>query len=179
MENSTSVVLPELPPPTHYIIGIDQATHTTGIAILDDKGQMVHHCNLTGGDGGPKTRALNICDQLDKLLDQYKISEAAIEDILLNKFVPNLTSSRDLCILLGMVLAYIHKRGIEFRVYTANQWKSTIGIFSGPEGRTRQAQKTRACKLVETKYGIKVDDNQADAICIALAHLKATNRNAL
>jgi Holliday junction resolvasome RuvABC endonuclease subunit len=158
------------------VLGIDQATHTTGVAIVSDEGILVHHCNLSGGDGGPKTRSLKIYDQLDELLTKYKVDHVAIEDILLNKYVPNLNASRDLCVLLGVILGCIHKHGLTFNVYTANSWKSTIGILSGPEGRNRQAQKTRAVKLVKEKYGIDVDDNQADAICIALAHIKSTTK---
>jgi len=152
------------------ILGLDMATHVSGVAIIDMTGKLIDHFNICDEGGEIYDRCVSIYNQLDEYIKKYpNIKYVGLEDTLLNKFVPNLNSCRDLITLKGWIQSLLYKYKLTPDMWTPNEWKGLVDIFSGPEGRTRAAQKERAIKLVKAKYGIDVDDNQADAICIAIA----------
>jgi Holliday junction resolvasome RuvABC endonuclease subunit len=151
-------------------LGLDMATHNSGVALFSSDKKLIEHINIYGGDGDIIERCKCIYDQLDKFLDKYNnITYVAIEDTLLNKFVPNLNTCRDLITLKGWIQSLLYKHKLPFDIWTPNEWKSKVDVFNGPEGKTRAIQKQRAINLVKSVFNIEVDDNQADAICLAIA----------
>lgn len=155
------------------ILGIDAATYTTGIALLEMDGTLVSYKDINATGNDVIGRSLNVYDQLKDVIDQFDNIECVIlEDALINKWMPNLNTSRDLVRLQGIILGLLHKYNLKYEILTPNHWKSSIGIYNGPEGRNRAAQKDRMIKLVKDKYNIDVDDNIADAIGLVLAHIE-------
>ena len=57
---------------------------------------------------------------------------------------------------------------IEFTFYTASQWRKKCGIHTG-RGITRESLKPQDIKFVQSQFGVKVNDDEADAICIGFA----------
>ena len=62
-----------------------------------------------------------------------------------------------------------HKETVKFK--GATTWRKECGIQQGRA--TREVLKTRDIEFVEQNYGIKVNDDVADAICIGHSELNS------
>ena len=73
-----------------------------------------------------------------------------------------------------VIMAYEINPQTEFEFFGASQWRAKIKIKQG-RGIKRNQLKPQDVNYVQQKYGIKVNDDEADAICILDAYW--TNEN--
>ena len=74
----------------------------------------------------------------------------------------NMQTFKKLAMVQGVLLAELHKRKVAVHLVYAASWKSTCGI----KGRSRTEQKNSAQQYVQEKYGYRVTQDEADAICL-------------
>lgn len=70
----------------------------------------------------------------------------------------------------GMIMGYCYKCGIPVEIYYPAAWRKLLGF---KQARTpREELKQQAIDLVMSAHHLSVNSDEADAICIAMAHLK-------
>ena len=71
----------------------------------------------------------------------------------------------------GILRGICQERGAGYAVYAPTAWRRLMGIRQG-KGITRDKLKEQAIALVRSAYGINVEEDVCEAICIGLAHLR-------
>ena len=67
----------------------------------------------------------------------------------------------------------ISRMTVETKFYVASAWRAKCGIRTG-RGIKRESLKPQDIKFVQNQFGIKVNDDEADAICIGFAEVGGT-----
>jgi hypothetical protein len=67
----------------------------------------------------------------------------------------------------GMILGYCCAHRIETKILTPSQWRSKLKFKLGA-GVKRDELKQQAMEYVVKKFGLEVDVDQSEAICIAV-----------
>ena len=148
------------------LLSLDQASHTTGYAIFEDRKPIViSHFNAKGKDIAE--RLVNIRQTILKLIADNEIDMVAFEDIQLqNNVVQNVKTFKMLAEVFGVVQETLQEIGIEYYIIPPMVWKSTIGIA----GKGREREKPLAQKWVMENYNMKCTEDEADAACLG-AHV--------
>lgn len=147
------------------ILAVDQATKKTGYALFAD-GDLYSYGVLTAKGKDSPDRMQDMCHQIQHLIKKYKPSYLVIEKVSLHSSVPVLVS---LANLQGCIFQMCFEKDIGYILYAPSTWRRIIGIIGGKL--KREDYKKRAIAFVENSYGITVDDDCAEAICMGLAHL--------
>ena len=152
-----------------YYISLDQASDKTGICIWKN-GMYVSHSlineNHIDNIIGERSRAM--FNDIVILLQKYKPMSITLEDTALQC---NPKSFKDLTRLQGAIIGYCLCNDVDYSIYSPSQWRKIIGI-SGGKGTKRPEFKERAIKYVKDNLGIDASEDEAEAICIGIAHLK-------
>lgn len=149
------------------IMGLDMSTKSTGVAIFEDK-ELIYYTCLTASSTNLMKRIEKIVDGIEDILNKYP----DIEKIIMEEVIPttgkNVKTWKALMYLQAIVMMMLYKKfpKIKTELIYPNSWRSRIGIHTG-KGETREKLKAHDIHYVETHYGIKVNDDIADAICIA------------
>lgn len=149
------------------IMGLDMSTKSTGIAILEDKELYYYDC-ITASSADLMKRIEKIVNGIEEVLNKY----SDIDKIIMEEVIPttgkNVKTWKALIYLQAIVMMMLYKKfpKIKIELIYPNSWRSRIGIHTG-KGETREKLKIHDIRYVETHYGIKVNDDIADAICIA------------
>lgn len=149
------------------IMGLDMSTKSTGVAIFEDK-ELIYYTCLTASSIDLMKRIEKIVDGIEDILNRYP----DIEKIIMEEVIPttgkNVKTWKALMYLQAIVMMMLYKKfpKIKTELIYPNSWRSRIGIHTG-KGETREKLKMSDIHYVETHYGIKVNDDIADAICIA------------
>lgn len=150
------------------ILAVDQSTRSTGYALFND-GDLRSYGVITSKNKDPLIRMREMCLQINNLIKKYKPSLMVIEKVSLHSSVPVLVS---LANLQGCIYQMCFERDIEYLLYAPSTWRRIIGIIGGRL--KRDEYKKKAVAFIESSYGITVNDDCAEAICIGLAHLIET-----
>lgn len=149
------------------IFGLDTSTSATGWGVIDTKFED----NLRLIDSGvikPKKdkdaidRAIYITDEVKRLIANFKPDFVVIENL---NVIRNMNTLRVLAGLIMTIEVYLRRRNMLTVMMTPSEWRKLVGI----KGKTRERLKQASIDFVFEKYGEKVSDDQADAICIAEA----------
>lgn len=152
------------------IMGLDMSTKSTGVAIFEDK-ELIYYTCLTASSIDLMKRIEKIVDGIEDILNRYP----DIEKIIMEEVIPttgkNVKTWKALMYLQAIVMMMLYKKfpKIKTELIYPNSWRSRIGIHTG-KGETREKLKMSDIHYVETHYGIKVNDDIADAICIAYSY---------
>ena len=108
-----------------------------------------------------------------KLIKKYGITNIILEEV--RPDTPNNHTNKVLTWLQGSIYiaVYEYNKTIEIETMQANEWRSKIGIKTG-RGVTRESLKIKDIEYVQTHYGIKVNDDIADAIGLYDAYNQAS-----
>lgn len=148
-------------------MGLDMSTKSTGIAILEDKELYYYDC-ITASSIDLMKRIEKITNGIEEVLNKY----SDIDKIIMEEVIPttgkNVKTWKALIYLQAIVMMMLYKKfpKIKIELIYPNSWRSRIGIHTG-KGETREKLKAHDIRYVETHYGIKVNDDIADAIGIA------------
>lgn len=108
-------------------------------------------------------RLHNIRNMIISLIEEYQPDKIAFEDIQLQQgAVNNVATFKVLAEVYGIISELATGLHIENESYLAGTWRKGLGII----GRKRDEQKANAQRWVKDRYGLKVSEDAADAICI-------------
>ncbi|MCI7527360.1 MAG: hypothetical protein MSA65_03560 [Mollicutes bacterium] len=159
------------------ILALDLSTKSTGCAILNKETKFLDgfYC-FTASSSDVIKRIKKITQEIKKILINYKdIDTIVLEEVRPNDFgsgVGNLHTQKVLMWLQGAVVMMLHDElptaKIEY-IYPS-EWRSACGISTG-RGLRRTALKSADISFVKKHFQIDVNDDIADAICIAIGFL--------
>ena len=159
------------------ILSLDLSTKSSGWAVFED-GELMDHGCITSASTDLIKRIHIMTDAIDKLLEQYTINTIIVEEVRPEGGygVGNLQTHRALMWLQAAIAFLVHdkysKTTIDY-IYPSS-WRAAIGIKTG-RGIKRTSLKEADIAFVEETFGITVNDDEADAICIGFAHNKKSD----
>ena len=145
------------------ILSLDNSTKSTGYAI-GANGKLESYGCITASSKDVVKRIIKMRDQLSKIIKDNKIDKIVMQEVR-----PQYNSHTNKVLMwlqaVIVVAAYQINAKIQFEFIQAVQWRATLKIKQG-RGVTREKLKPQDIQYVEDKYNIKVNDDEADAICI-------------
>lgn len=148
------------------ILAIDASTKSTGVAIFEDKNLIEYKC-ITAASSNLYTRIEKMQTEIREILKTHKIDKVVIEDVIPEDVHNNTNVFKALMYLQGALCMVFNQFSITPEFLYPNEWRSKCGI---PTGRNkRESLKPKDIAFVKQHFGIDVNDDIADAICIGYA----------
>ena len=144
------------------ILALDQSSRITGYAVFED-GMLIKVGKFTLEDANFSTRLYKLKNKICNLIQEYGINEVAFEEIQLQQ---NVDTFKKLAMVYGIMLYTVEECGLPYTIISSNTWKSFCKIKKS----TREPEKKQAQNYVLERYGIKVTQDEADAVCLGLCH---------
>ena len=149
------------------ILGIDPGFAIVGFGLVEAAGgraRLVQCGAITtpAGESLP-TRLLQISDDMDQLLEQFKPEAMAIEELFFNN---NITTGIGVAQARGVLLLAAERHGVPIHEYTPSQVKQAVVGYGG-------ADKRQVMLMTQRLLGMKQiprPDDAADALAIAICH---------
>ena len=151
------------------ILALDQASRCSGYAVFQE-GRLVASGTFTYDDSDFSLRLVKIRNKVISLIEEYNINKILLEDIQLQGQTNNVTTYKALAEVLGVLEEVAREYNIPHELVHSQTWKSTLGI----KGRDRATQKRNAQAFITEVYGLKVSQDQSDAICIGTHYINST-----
>ena len=149
------------------MISIDSSTNKTGFAIWED-GKFIRSglIDLSSNKDIAK-RLPEMMEQITTLLSEEKADLVYVEEMNVTR---NAQVARFLVRLQGAIQYWCTINGKWFETIQPTKWRKAIDL----KGKTRKREdmKQAAIDHVETNFGLQVNDDEAEAICIGQAVLK-------
>lgn len=152
------------------ILGLDLSSKSSGYSIFDD-GKLIDYGCITSGSSNLYKRIDVMVAGIKEVLDKYQINHVYIEDVLPDDVKHNQIVYKALTYLQGFVLHLLDEYNLPHTFYTASEWRAACGIHTG-RGIKRETLKLKDIAFVKEKFGIDVNDDVADAICIGWTSLQ-------
>lgn len=151
------------------VLALDAATKDTGWSVFDDGILVSYGVFRVSGDDSVK-RMATLRQWLSGALDAWKPDKVAIEDIQLQTYYNaasrkteyNVTLFKTLAQLQGALLVSLYEKKVEYCTIYVATWRNYCGISA----RYRDDQKKAAQRKVNEWYGISVNNDVAEAICL-------------
>lgn len=144
------------------LLALDQASKTTGWAVYKE-GLLAAWDKFTFEDEDFGKRLVKIRNQVIKLINEYNVTEVAIEDIQMQSSIGNnVVTYRALAEVRGVLEELLTEMHIPYQIVFSGTWKSALGI----KGAKSAEQKRAAQAYVMAAHGIKAIQDTCDAICI-------------
>lgn len=145
------------------ILSLDLSTKSSGYAIGENT-TLLKHGYITASSTNPIKRIIKMREQIKKIIQQEKIQKIILQE------VRNEINSHTFKILIWLqaaiiIAAYEINSKIQYDFLGASQWRAVLKIKQG-RGIKRENLKPKDIQYVFEKYNIKVNDDQADAICL-------------
>lgn len=149
------------------ILTLDLSTKQSGYAIGQNE-KLLQHGYFAASNKNPYERIIKMRDSITNLLKINKISKIVMEEVRpeYNSHTNKILMYLQACVVMA---AYENNPQIEFEFLGASQWRAKIKIKQG-RGIKRNQLKSQDINYVQQKYGITVNDDEADAICILDAY---------
>lgn len=151
-------------------IAIDASTKSTGVAIFKDK-KLINYKNVINNNRSVLKRIKFMTDKIEDIYKEYNeeecqiIMEQVIPDNLNDaKWTRNQATFKALFYLQAAIVLMFDHYDLEVELVGASTWRKWCGIKQG--GANRETLKFRDVEFVRKNYGIGVNDDLADAICI-------------
>jgi Holliday junction resolvasome RuvABC endonuclease subunit len=154
------------------ILALDPSTKSTGYAVYDDQELIAHGC-ISAGSSNLFKRISRMTEEIKKLFDKHDIKKVVIEEVLPEDVRGNQTVFKALMYLQAYIMGTLDELEVETKFYVASAWRAKCGIHTG-RGIKRESLKPQDIKFVQNQFGIKVNDDEADAICIGFAEVGGT-----
>lgn len=151
---------------TEIVLSLDQALRTTGYAVFHGD-ELVANGTFTVPSDKPMDERLHLFMlEVQKLKRQYEPDVICFEDI---QDQNNTKTFKILAYVQASMLIFCALTESKYCILAPSHWRKVLG---GGFGRTRAEQKEHSIAIVKERFGIDVDSDTADAICIGLAHLE-------
>lgn len=152
------------------ILGIDPGFAIVGFGVIrSEKGQqsMIQCGTVTTPAGLPlPARLLQIEDDMDTLLAQFKPEAMAVEELFFNT---NVTTGIGVAQARGIILVAAERRGVPVFEYTPGQVKQAVVGY----GKAEKRQVMEMTKRILNLKAVPKPDDAADAVAIALCHARS------
>lgn len=154
------------------ILFLDLSTKSSGWCV-GENGKIIGYGCITASSTNVLKRIAAITDEIDKLVQQYKIEKIVAEEVRTD--YKNVHTYKVLNWIQGITLyrAYLINPKIDYEFIQASSWRSSIGIQTG-RGIKRDTLKQEDIKYVKNKYSIDANDDVCDAICLMDAYYAKT-----
>lgn len=147
---------------TIRILALDQASHKTGFAILDNQ-KLIRYGTYESHGEDEIARFHDLKNWLISMIDGLKPDLIGVEGIQFQTNVNmGVTTFQTLARLQGIILETIYEYNIPYKVCPTNTWRGHIGV----KGKSRSDKKRSMQLLVKDWFDITVSDDEADAIGI-------------
>lgn len=155
------------------ILSIDASTKSTGWAVYEDSQLKDYGC-ITSSSTDLFKRIHKMVDEVAEILKKEK----DIKKIILEEVRPddigsrsNLATHKALMFLQGAIAMMVHDNfsNIIIEYLYPSEWRKCCKIKTG-RGVVRETVKQRDVRFVEETFGLKVNDDIADAIGIGYAY---------
>lgn len=148
-------------------MGADLSTTNTGIGILED-GKLIHYENIKPKSKDWEERIRIMALRLNEIFNEHKIEDIYVEDVPLKD---GKLTIKKLSAVRGVLTAISSLHNIPLNPDSVSDWRQNAGFYDGTkDGMKRDAMKQKAINRVKELFEIDVDDNVAEAICIAYYH---------
>lgn len=156
------------------ILGIDPGTALTGFAVISVEGNVFkpieYGCIYTDSKIDLEKRLVKIFNEISLLIDKYKPTEMAVEELFFNK---NVKTALSVGQARGAVLLAGALKDLKVDGYTPLQIKQGVVGY----GRADKRQVQHMVKVILNLAEIPKPDDAADAVAVAIchAHFRQTN----
>lgn len=162
------------------ILSLDLSTKSSGWAYFENDKLKSHGC-ITSASTDLIKRIYIMKNGVEEILNKYDATKIVIEEVRPEGGygVGNTKTHRALMWLQAAIAFLIHDNfsNIQIEYIYPSSWRATLGIKNG-RGIKRTTLKQADILFVKEKYGIEVNDDEADAICIGLSqYIKNSNNN--
>lgn len=142
------------------ILGLDTSTTSTGYAVLNNGKLICYGTIKTPKKADLLDKIIYIEEQVKQIIKAKKVEFVVIEDLAVTR---GASTTKALSGLLYHLLVEFRKRELLVVQARPSEWRSVCGV----KGKCREELKASAIKHVKDVYGISVNDDEADAVCIA------------
>ena len=145
-------------------LALDQATHITGYAILDNN-ELINAGIFETTKEDEIERDLEVKNWLIQMINNWNPDMVVMEDIQLQQIngkTIGVTTYRTLARLQGILLATCVEQNMSWTCCPPATWRAYCGV----KGRTRTDKKRSMQNLIKEWYDVTVSDDIADAIGI-------------
>lgn len=149
-------------------MAIDASSKSTGVAIFKDK-ELIHYQLITSSSDDAFVRIKKMVAEIKKIYWTWNVTNVIMEDVLPEDVRHNQNVFKILHYLQAAVVLMLHDCDQKVEFYVSSHWRKKCGIRTG-RGITRDMVKAADIKFVKDKYGLEVNDDIADAICIGYAY---------
>ena len=150
--------------------GIDPGVATIGFGLVEvDRSHqtLLRYGVITTPAGLPLSRRLlQISEDMEELLRQFKPQEMAVEELF---FTKNITTGIAVAHGRGVILLAAERAGVPVYEYTPMQVKQAVAGYGGADKRQVMLMTQRLLKMKE----IPRPDDAADALALAICHGRA------
>lgn len=149
------------------VMALDAATIKTGYCVFDGDNLMSYGL-IQKSNSDRQKRIEQMVDEIIFRINQCGINFVVLEDIFLkNDSSRNVTTLIALANLQGAILYQLSKQNIRYELISPSVWKSHFNIL-----KHRAEGKESAISLVEKMTGIKMQEDTAESMLIAMYFLK-------
>jgi Holliday junction resolvasome RuvABC endonuclease subunit len=140
-------------------LAIDQSSNVSGYSVWQNK-ELIEWGKVQF-EGEFITRIIELKNWMFSKIEEYEEEEVevVIEEI---QEQANAQTFKKLAMLQGALLVFLEEADIKYHLVYASQWKSAANI----KGKNRTEQKQNTQQYVLQKFGKKVTQDEADAICM-------------
>ena len=149
------------------ILALDLSTKSSGFSVFENNKLIEYGC-WTAGSSNLYKRIDKMIEELDKILNKYQFNHIYIEDVYPEDVHNNQNVFNALKYLQGFVLHKLDQYELKSTFFTPSEWRCKCGISTG-RGVKRESLKPRDIAFVKNQFGLTVNDDIADAICIGFA----------
>ena len=150
------------------LLALDLSTKSSGQAIYENKELKEYGC-ITATSTNLYKRIDKMVQEIKNIIAANEINKVAIEDVVPDDVRNNGTVFRALMHLQGCVCKMLN---LDFNLtpeyLVASHWRKMCGIKTGA-GVMRESLKPKDIAFVKNQFGLDVNDDIADAICIGFA----------
>lgn len=154
------------------ILGIDPGIATIGFGLIQsekNQSKMLRYGVISTAAGLPLAeRLLQISEDMQSLLSQFKPEEIAVEELFFSK---NVTTGISVAHGRGVILLEAQRFAVPIYEYTPNQVKQAVTGYGKAEKQQVMSMTQKLLKLSK----IPRPDDAADALAIALCHSRASS----
>lgn len=145
------------------VLALDQASHKTGFAVLDNAKLIKYGVFETKNEEDEIIRFHELKEWLGSAISVWAPDLVAIEGIQYQQNVSmGVTTFQTLARLQGILLEFLYECGIPYKVCPTNTWRAHCEV----KGKTRSDKKKSMQLLVKKWFDVTVSDDEADAIGI-------------
>lgn len=161
------------------LLSLDLSTHSSGWAFFE-AGELKDWGCITSASTDLIKRIYIMKDGIQEILSKSKVDKIIVEEVRPEGGygVGNQKTHKALMWLQAAIafMVYDFNKKIEIEYIYPSSWRATCGIKNG-RGIVRSTLKEADIAFVKDKYGLDVNDDIADAICIGLAQYSEQDNN--